>query len=44
MVSCAEEAAVETKEGEGILRLARCGCHKYLWIAVGQSRQVFLSV
>lgn len=39
----AEEVAVETEEGEGILWLAHCACYNYLRIAVGQSRQVFLS-
>lgn len=39
----AEEVALETEEGEGILWLAHCVCHKYSWTAVGQSCQVFLS-
>ena len=42
--SRSEELAVETEEGEGILWLVHCACHKYLRIAVGQSCQVFLSV
>lgn len=39
----AEEVALETEEGEGILWLAHCVCHKYSWTAVGQSCQIFLS-